>query len=161
MTTKHKKPALIATISKEFTFDAAHFLPTVPQDHKCRRMHGHTYRVQLVLRAEVAKNGFVGGFDYDDICRAWLTHVHDRIDHRVLNEIPGLDVPSTENLAAWIFAELANTFGAGLTSVRVHESSSTWCEVTRLEMECAGLLDNLPRRDGDAPNARKVFKDTP
>lgn len=149
------KPKLIATISKEFTFDAAHFLPTVPEGHKCRRMHGHTYRVELVLRDQVADNGFVGGWDYGDIARFWNGRVQDVIDHRVLNEIPGLEVPSTENLAAWIFREIANAFGKALDRVRIQESSTTWCEVTRLEMECAGLLDDLVRRPQDVPNARE------
>lgn len=131
------KRRLIATISKEFTFDAAHYLPTVPEGHKCRRMHGHTYRVELVIRDVVGDNGFVGGLDYADIARAWHELVEDAIDHRVLNDVEGLEVPSTENLAAWIAERLLLALPM-LHSVRVCESATTWCEVTALELGVAG-----------------------
>lgn len=123
-----------ATIAKEFTFDAAHYLPTVPEGHKCRRMHGHTYRVELMLVGAIGKTGFVEDIDYDDIAKAW-SKVHEQIDHQVLNNI--LAVPSTENLTLWILRQLYDDriIGGHLESVRVSESSTTWCEIHRHQLE--------------------------
>lgn len=118
---------MITTIAKKFTFDAAHFLPTVPPGHKCARMHGHTYEVELVFRGPTSEEGFCRGIDYADITAAWQK-IHDVIDHRVLNEITGLAVPSTEHLAAWVIARLRPDFPFALHSVRISESSTTWCE---------------------------------
>jgi len=117
---------MFATIAKEFTFDAAHFLPKLPADHKCHRMHGHTYRVELVFRGAIDANGFV--LDYAEIAALWAP-VHEELDHRVLNEIPGLETPSTEVLAWWIAGEL-RAKEARLVAIRVYESTTTWCEVT-------------------------------
>ncbi len=120
---------MMATVSKRFTFDAAHHLDRLPPDHKCHRMHGHTYEVELVFFGIVGDNGFV--IDYADIANVWGP-LHERLDHRVLNEVPGLEVPSTENLAAWIFAHMAVLSLAPtyqLQRVIVYESSTTWCEV--------------------------------
>jgi len=117
---------MIATIAKRFTFDAAHHLPTVPADHKCHRMHGHTYEVELVFRGDIGANGFV--VDYADIAEAWQP-IHDALDHRVLNDVPGLEIPSTEILAAWILDRLS--IWNQLVRVRINESSTTWCEMER------------------------------
>lgn len=114
------------TIAKRFTFDAAHRLERLPADHKCHRLHGHTYEVELRLCGNVdADTGFI--VDYAEIEAAWEP-VFDAIDHRYLNEVPGLEVPSTEVLVAWIAARLAETLPE-LVSVRVSESSTTWAEV--------------------------------
>ena len=123
---------MITTIAKHFTFDAAHFLPTVPEGHKCRRMHGHTYEVEFRFRAPTAVNGFAGGIDYADIAAAWA-EIADKIDHRTLNEVPGLEVPSTENLVEWMICSwraISSSTRLALHSVRVAESSTTWCEGT-------------------------------
>jgi len=123
---------MIATISKCFTFDAAHRLDRLPADHKCHRMHGHTYEVELVFRGPVDDMGFV--LDYADIATAWAP-LHDLLDHRVLNEVPGLETPTTEVLAAWIAVHIASSptgsadFGALLEHVLVRESSTTWCRM--------------------------------
>jgi 6-pyruvoyltetrahydropterin/6-carboxytetrahydropterin synthase len=123
------------TISKRFTFDAAHHLPTVPEHHKCHRMHGHTYGVELRFTGATADNGFCGGIDYGDIAAVW-SRIHDRIDHRTLNDVPGLEVPSTEVLAGWIVREFIRECGTEhariathLSGVRVNESETTWCEI--------------------------------
>lgn len=133
-------PEFVATIAKTFTFDAAHCLPELPAGHKCARLHGHTYEVEFVLRGPVAADGFV--VDYDDIAAMWKP-IHDTVDHRYLNEIPGLECPSTEMLAWWMWdrlsflcapdGELANKHYcfARLTTIRIKESSTTWCEVSR------------------------------
>jgi 6-pyruvoyltetrahydropterin/6-carboxytetrahydropterin synthase len=129
----------MTTIAKTFTFDAAHFLPGVPDDHKCRRTHGHTYEVTIVLQGPVdARTGMI--VDYQDIANAWR-EIHDVIDHRLLNDIIGLENPTTELLAPWILhrlnrsAYLAGRGGGSLVKrVRVKESSTTWCEVTQADL---------------------------
>ena len=124
---------MIATIAKHFTFDAAHFLPLVPADHKCHRMHGHTYEVEIIVTGPIV-NGFV--VDYEDIATAWA-QISDLVDHRVLNEIPGLENPSTENLIAWMFQRIMlgwdqslDTLRNNLSAIRIKESSTTWCEIS-------------------------------
>lgn len=114
-------------ICKQFDFDAAHFLTQVPEGHKCRRLHGHTYRVDIVLVGEPDARGMV--MDYAEITGAWRA-VHEMLDHRLLNDIPGLENPTTEVLAPFILDALLPSLPT-LESVRVYESSSTWCEVHR------------------------------
>ena len=91
-------------IFKEFTFDSAHWLPHVPEDHKCRRMHGHTYIVRIYLRGELHPVlGWVT--DFADIKKVWKP-LEQQLDHRVLNDIPGLENPTAENLAVWIWERI-------------------------------------------------------
>ena len=89
-------------ISKHFDFEAAHFLPKVPAGHKCGRMHGHSYRATLVFECEEGqlKDGMI--VDYAEIVDAWRV-VHERLDHSTLNEVEGLENPTTEVLAPWIY----------------------------------------------------------
>jgi len=111
-------------IAKTFDFDAAHWLPFVEDAHKCKRMHGHTYRVEVTVEGEPDDRGMV--VDYAEITAAWA-HVFDVLDHRVLNEIPGLENPTTETLAPWILTRMASAMHQ-VVSVRVYESSTSWCE---------------------------------
>ena len=113
-------------IAKMFDFDAAHFLPLVSDDHKCRRLHGHTYRVEVVCEGEPDGRGMV--VDYAEIASAWAP-IHADIDHRLLNDIPGLKNPTTENLAPWILRRVVSAVPQ-VVSVRVFESATTWCEVS-------------------------------
>lgn len=116
-------------IAKRFTFDAAHRLTSLPETHKCHRLHGHTYEVELRLDGPIGAHGFV--VDYQDIADAWAP-IHDALDHRYLNEVPGLEVPSTENLVLWIWARLdTSAIAKHVTAVRVSESSTTWAELSR------------------------------
>lgn len=117
----------VVTISKMFDFDAAHFLPNVPDGHKCKRLHGHTYRVEVVLRGEPDARGFV--VDYAEIAEAWRP-VEAMLDHRLLNDVEGLENPSTEVLAPFIAHALVDALPL-LHTVRVYESSTTYCEVAR------------------------------
>lgn len=112
------------TICKQFDFDAAHFLPLLPPDHKCHRMHGHTYRVDVELTGEVDSRLFV--VDYAEIALAWAP-LREALDHRCLNDVAGLETPTTEALAMWILAAIRQRLPQ-VSRVRVHESSSTWCE---------------------------------
>jgi 6-pyruvoyltetrahydropterin/6-carboxytetrahydropterin synthase len=91
-------------IWKDFTFEAAHLLPNLPDGHKCKRLHGHSYRVRVVVGGDVdSKLGWV--MDYAEIAEAWQA-VYDTLDHRYLNDVPGLENPTTEVVAPWIFKVL-------------------------------------------------------
>ncbi len=108
-------------IWREFRFEAAHFLPLVPEDHKCRRLHGHSYRVRLEVEGLVGKDGMVA--DFADLKRAWES-LHTQLDHRCLNDV--IDNPTSENLAIWI----ANQLGLeGLVAIAVSETETTGCEL--------------------------------
>lgn len=118
---------MIVRIAKCFTFDAAHWLPHVPVGHKCNRMHGHTYRAEVVCEGEPDARGMV--VDFSEIAAAWGA-IQEALDHRTLNDVPGLENPTTELLTPWILARMIAA-GLPVVSVRVHESSTTWCEATR------------------------------
>lgn len=91
-------------LSKTFDFEAAHWLPTFPQGHKCRRLHGHSFHVDVVVEGEVdPARGFL--IDYGDI-KAAIEPVRQQLDHYLLNEIPGLDNPTAEMLTKWIYDRL-------------------------------------------------------
>ncbi|HEY9000755.1 MAG TPA: 6-carboxytetrahydropterin synthase QueD [Mucilaginibacter sp.] len=88
-------------IYKQFSFDSAHFLPNVPYSHKCREMHGHTYRLTLYAEGAVHEHeGWV--VDFGDIKKI-MRPVIDMLDHHLLNDIPGLENPTAELLAIWIW----------------------------------------------------------
>jgi 6-pyruvoyltetrahydropterin/6-carboxytetrahydropterin synthase len=118
-------------IAKTFDFDAAHYLPNVAPGHKCARLHGHTYRVEVSLAGIPDERGMV--VDYAELAAAWQP-IHDALDHRLLNDIPGLMNPTTEILAPWIHDHFWPVSGpkwwANATDlrVRVYESSTTYCE---------------------------------
>ncbi|RKR83580.1 6-pyruvoyltetrahydropterin/6-carboxytetrahydropterin synthase [Mucilaginibacter gracilis] len=91
-------------IFKKFTFDCAHYLPKVPVGHKCRNMHGHTYHVTFFIDGPIDDNlGWV--MDFTDL-KNIVKPVIQQLDHAVLNEIPGLENPTAENLAVWLWNEL-------------------------------------------------------
>jgi len=91
-------------ITKTFVFDAAHSLPRVPETHKCRRMHGHTYRVVVGLEGEIdPQMGWVQ--DYGEVSAAFGPLL-EQLDHSCLNEVPGLENPTAERLAVWIYERL-------------------------------------------------------
>ena len=116
------------TICKRFDFDAAHWLPHVCEGHKCGRLHGHTYVVELRLCG--VPDAHMGWFvDYAEIAAAWAP-LNDALDHRCLNDISGLENPTTEVLVPWIADKLkGSAIGQWLCAVRVYESSTTWCEI--------------------------------
>lgn len=88
-------------IFKEFTFEAAHHLPEVPPNHKCARLHGHSFRVALHVRGEIGeRSGWI--MDFADIAEVWQP-LFKILDHNYLNEVEGLSNPTSEHLARWIW----------------------------------------------------------
>lgn len=114
-------------ICKEFRFSAAHRLLCLPPDHKCFRLHGHTYRVAVELEGETDARGMV--MDFGEVSKAWAP-LNAMLDHHYLNEVEGLEMPTSERLAEWIRDGLVDALPL-LSRVRVYESESSWAEVTR------------------------------
>ena len=109
-------------ITKSFTFDAAHWLPAVPEGHKCRRLHGHTYQLVVALEGELdPKLGWV--LDFGDVSRV-VDPVVRELDHYCLNDIPGLENPTAEILAAWLYRRLLPDLPQ-LTEVTISETPRT------------------------------------
>jgi len=113
-----------AEIFREFTFEAAHRLPNVPDGHKCGRLHGHSYRVEVHVAGAVgSETGWVQ--DFGDIKAAYKP-VEDELDHNYLNEIEGLANPTSEVLAKWIWDRLVGILPL-LTAVQVRETCTSGC----------------------------------
>jgi 6-pyruvoyltetrahydropterin/6-carboxytetrahydropterin synthase len=109
----------ITEIRKDFRFEAAHRLPNTPDGHKCFRLHGHSFRISVVVRGPVDPHrGWI--VDFADVKSAW-DPLHAVLDHNFLNEVDGLENPTSEVLAAWIFQRL-DVPGASVHSVTVHET---------------------------------------
>lgn len=117
----------MTVIGKEFSFAAAHSLPLMPEGHKCRRLHGHTYRVEIRLAGELDALGMVA--DFSAIEAAWKP-LHAMLDHQHLNTIEGLETPTAEHVAAFVFDGVVDSLPL-LHAVRVWESPTSWAEVTR------------------------------
>lgn len=114
-------------IFKEFVFEAAHRLPNVPEGHKCARLHGHSFRVEIHVRGPVgADTGWV--MDFADIKSAFQP-LYDRLDHHYLNEVEGLDNPTSENLARWIWDRLVPSLPQ-LSRIVVRETCTSGCVLT-------------------------------
>jgi 6-pyruvoyltetrahydropterin/6-carboxytetrahydropterin synthase len=114
----------VTEVYREFAFEAAHLLPCVPEDHKCRRLHGHSYRVRVHVEGEVdPSTGMV--VDFAEIAAAFEP-LGDALDHRYLNEVDGLENPTSENLARWIWDRLEGTLA--LCRVVVSETCTSGVE---------------------------------
>lgn len=111
-------------IFKQFRFEAAHRLPHVPPEHKCARLHGHSFVVEVHVRGPVGDHsGWV--IDFADITAAWQP-LHAVLDHNFLNEVPGLDNPTSENLARWIWREIRPSLPL-ISQVVVRETCTSGC----------------------------------
>lgn len=108
----------------DFSFEAAHRLPNVPAGHKCERLHGHSFQVRVYVRGEPdAQTGWIMDFgDIKAVCRP----IVDRLDHRYLNEIEGLENPTSENLCRWIWARLKPVLPA-LSALELRETCTSGC----------------------------------
>lgn len=111
-------------IEKDFTFEAAHLLPNVPDGHKCARLHGHSFGVTVAVAGEIgADTGWV--VDFADLTTAWAP-LQNQLDHRYLNDIAGLENPTSEVLSVWIWDRLENEL-PGLSKITVQETCTSRC----------------------------------
>ena len=111
-------------IFKVVRFESAHKLPNVPEGHKCARLHGHSFKVEIHVSGPVgADSGWVADFAELD---AAFRPLHAQLDHNYLNDIPGLDNPTSENLARWIWQKLETDVN-GLSSIVVRETCNSGC----------------------------------
>ncbi len=111
-------------IFKIFRIEAAHRLPNVPAGHKCANLHGHSFAVELVVSGDLGANtGWV--MDFSEVKQAFQP-LYDRLDHHYLNDIEGLENPTSERLAIWIWERL---------KARLAALSPWWC--TKLELRLA------------------------
>ncbi len=113
-------------ISKTFRIEAAHRLPHLPPEHKCSRLHGHSFRIQIHVEGPLDPHlGWV--MDFADL-KAAFKPLFQVLDHHYLNDVPGLENPTSENLARWVWERLKPSLPL-LSAVTVHEtctSTSTW-----------------------------------
>ena len=111
-------------ISKTFRFEAAHRLPNVPADHKCSKLHGHSYRVIVTVTGQVEQEtGWV--MDFAEIKRV-VEPIIEKLDHSCLNDIEGLENPTSEMLARWLWQRIKPRLSR-LTSITVSESENSSC----------------------------------
>jgi 6-pyruvoyltetrahydropterin/6-carboxytetrahydropterin synthase len=112
------------TITRRYHFEAAHWLPHVTPEHRCRRMHGHNYELEVTVKQPLGDDGFLMDFwDLDKVVQPLL----DRIDHRCLNDIDGLQNPTAELISAWFLYRLERH---GVFAVRVYETKDCWADCT-------------------------------
>jgi 6-pyruvoyltetrahydropterin/6-carboxytetrahydropterin synthase len=111
-------------LERTYRFEAAHFLPKVPEGHKCARMHGHSYAITVVIEGDIdPEKGWL--LDFSEIDE----HVNPlvrRLDHHVLNQVEGLENPTSELLAVWLWNAIRATLPI-LVEVQVAETTSSRC----------------------------------
>lgn len=113
-----------ARLTKDFTFEAAQTLPNAPAGHKCKLMHGHSFKVEISVEGEVDPEiGWV--YDHALISRA-MNPLLERLDHSYLNEVDGLENPTIENMAAWFWRKLEPDC-PGLCEIVLHETPTARC----------------------------------
>lgn len=113
-----------AELTRRFEFNAAHSLPKVDETHKCKQVHGHNYTVEIAVRGEVdPQYGWV--IDFGDLKKA-MVPIIETLDHSYLNEIAGLENPTAELIAGWIWDQLKPSI-SGLYRVSISETAATWC----------------------------------
>ncbi len=120
-----EKPEVInVELRKDFRFEAAHRLPKAPPDHKCSRLHGHSFCVEIAVWGKVdPQTGWL--MDFGDIKNAFAP-LEDQLDHRYLNDIPGLENPTSEHLARWIWKRLQPRLPL-LSSISIAETCTSRC----------------------------------
>ncbi|MGK0501140.1 MAG: 6-pyruvoyltetrahydropterin/6-carboxytetrahydropterin synthase [Oceanicoccus sp.] len=122
LTHQHKQSAM--EIYKEFTFEAAHLLPNVPEGHKCARLHGHSFMVRISISGEPGPDtGWL--MDFGDLKTAFRP-IYEQLDHNYLNDISGLENPTSENLCRWIWQQLKPTLPM-LSKIELKETCTSGC----------------------------------
>lgn len=113
------------SLCKSFDIDCAHHLPCFAEGHKCRNVHGHTMRVEIVIEGEVPpEQGYL--VDFGDMKKA-IEPIRQQLDHHLLNDIEGLQTPTVENLSKWIWDRLQPQLPL-LTAIRIYETPQNMCE---------------------------------
>lgn len=113
-----------ARLTKEFRFEAAHTLPSLPDGHKCRQMHGHSFKVEITIEGEVDPAiGWI--YDHKKISQA-MDPLLERMDHSYLNDIEGLESPTIELIAAWFWKKLEKDL-PGLFEIKIYETPTASC----------------------------------
>lgn len=109
-------------LRRRYRFEAAHYLPEAPAGHRCRRVHGHSYRVEVAIVGEVdEQRGWVVDFaEIDEV----LTPLIKELDHRLLNEIDGLENPTSELLASWLFQRVVRDL-PGIRAISISETADS------------------------------------
>jgi 6-pyruvoyltetrahydropterin/6-carboxytetrahydropterin synthase len=111
-------------LKQHFQIESARFLPHLPEGHPCQRMHGHSFKITLTLVGETdPKIGWV--IDYHEISSK-MKPLLSEVDHRVLNEVPGLENPTSETLCVWLF-ERARKLLPQLVKISISETADTEC----------------------------------
>jgi 6-pyruvoyltetrahydropterin/6-carboxytetrahydropterin synthase len=131
----HTKRVLI---SKEFTFDSAHHLHCY--EGKCQNLHGHTYRLQVIMSGQTDARGIT--IDFSDIKRITKQHIIDRLDHQYLNEVLPLMNTTAENMVVWIYEQIQAALqqeyensAVRLEEIRLWETPTSYAAITRAMME--------------------------
>lgn len=113
------------SLTKTIDFESAHWLPTFPEGHKCRRLHGHSFKVDIIVAGQVdPKQGYL--IDFGEVKKLTAPLV-EALDHRLLNDIPGLENPTAEVLAKWVYDKLKPDLPI-LDRVRVRETCTSAAE---------------------------------
>ncbi len=123
-TSRSSTPMVQTRIGRTYRFESAHHLPLLPDGHQCKNMHGHNYRMDLVVRGEIDERGFIKDFAEID---AEVDPLIRLVDHKLLNDVEGLENPTAEVIAAWFYERIE-----GCESVRIYENNDCWAEVTTL-----------------------------
>ncbi len=114
-------------IYKEFSIESAHRLPNLPADHKCSRLHGHSFHIRICVEGEVnPETGWI--IDFAEIKAAYKP-IFDQLDHHYLNDIEGLENPTSENLAKWIWDRMKQELPL-LSKVIIKETCTSGCVYT-------------------------------
>jgi 6-pyruvoyltetrahydropterin/6-carboxytetrahydropterin synthase len=112
-------------LTRDFAFEAAHHLPRAPEGHKCRRLHGHSFKVEITLEGEVDPS--TGWFVDYGVIREAVEPIRSELDHYCLNDIAGLENPTSELLCQWIWVRLKPRLPA-LARIVIHETCEARCE---------------------------------
>lgn len=111
----------VTRVGRTYRFESAHHLPLLSEGHKCKNVHGHNYRVEVVISGALDPRGFVMDFAEMD---AEILPLIRKVDHRLLNDVEGLENPTAEVIATWFLRRIT-----GCESVRVYENDDCWAEV--------------------------------
>lgn len=112
-------------IAATYGFEAAHQLLRLPDGHKCKRLHGHNYKLEVSISGDIDERGFV--IDYAELDAA-VQPLVDRLDHRFLNEIEGLENPTSEVLVMWLKRQIEAALPGYAPTVRIYETPRYWVE---------------------------------